>query len=210
MAWTGLPQLVVVPFVPLLMKRIDVRLLAIAGFLIFGASCFMNLNLDRNYASPQLFWPDVVRAVGTAIVFTPLSAIAMVGIAKAEAGAASGIFNMMRNLGGAVGVAAIETFLTRREHFHSFIINANVSLVDPATRSRLVGSSALFHGPWLPERHGSMAPGSDRDRPCDPRASHDHGLCGLLRAPRRSPVRRRLAGHAVAQGRKPWRRGALT
>jgi MFS transporter, DHA2 family, multidrug resistance protein len=148
MAWTGLPQLVVVPFVPLLMKRIDVRLLAAMGFLIFGASCFMNLNLDRNYAAPQLFWPDVIRAVGTAIVFTPLSAVAMVGIAKAEAGAASGIFNMMRNLGGAVGVAAIETFLTSREHFHSFIINANVSLVYPATRTRLADLQHYFmaHG----------------------------------------------------------------
>ena len=54
---------------------------------------------------------------------TPLSAIAMIGIASAEAGAASGLFNMMRNLGGAIGTAALETFFTKRERFHSFIIN---------------------------------------------------------------------------------------
>jgi MFS transporter, DHA2 family, multidrug resistance protein len=137
MAWTGLPQLLVIPFVPLLMKRIDARLLVIAGFAIFAGSCFMNVHLDVNYAAPQLFWPDVIRAIGQAVVLAPLSAIAMVGIARAEAGAASGIFNMMRNLGGAIGVAVIETFVTKREQFHSFIVNQHVSLLQPATRDRL-------------------------------------------------------------------------
>ncbi len=44
----------------------------------------MNLWLDQDYAAPQLFWPDVIRAVGQAIVMTPISAIAMVGIAPAR------------------------------------------------------------------------------------------------------------------------------
>jgi MFS transporter, DHA2 family, multidrug resistance protein len=52
----------------------------------------MNLELDLNYAAPQLLWPDVIRALGQAIVMTPISAIAMVGITPAEAGAASGLF----------------------------------------------------------------------------------------------------------------------
>jgi MFS transporter, DHA2 family, multidrug resistance protein len=82
-AWTELPQLLVIPLVPLLMKRIDARLLVGAGLLVFGASCFMNLDLDLDYAAPQLFWPDVTRALGQAIILTPLSAIAMVGIAPA-------------------------------------------------------------------------------------------------------------------------------
>jgi len=102
MAWTGLPQLLVIPLVPLLMKRIDARLLIGMGLLVFAASCFMNLRLDENYAAPQLLWPNIVRALGQAIVMTPLAAIAMTGISPAEAGAASGLFNMMRNLGGAI------------------------------------------------------------------------------------------------------------
>jgi MFS transporter, DHA2 family, multidrug resistance protein len=136
-AWTGLPQLLVIPLVPLLMKRIDSRLLVGAGLIIFAASCFMNLWLDSDYAAPQLFWPNVIRALGQAIVMTPISAIALVGIAQSEAGAASGLFNMMRNLGGAIGTAAIETFFTHREQFHSAMITPQVSLVDPATRDRL-------------------------------------------------------------------------
>jgi DHA2 family multidrug resistance protein len=80
MAWTGLPQLLVIPLVPLLMKPIDARLLVATGFLIFAGSCFLNLYLDHDYAAPQLFWPDVIRALGQAIVKTPISAIAMPGI----------------------------------------------------------------------------------------------------------------------------------
>ena len=68
--WHGLP-------------KADARLLVGAGLLVFGASCFMNLDLDLDYAAPQLFWPDVTRALGQAIILTPLSAIAMVGIAPA-------------------------------------------------------------------------------------------------------------------------------
>ena len=148
MAWTGLPQLLVIPLVPLLMKRIDARLLVGVGLVVFASSCFMNLWLDIDYAAPQLFWPDVIRALGQAIVMTPISAIAMVGIAPAEAGAASGLFNMMRNLGGAIGTAAIETFFTKREQFHSFIITPHVSLLEPATRERLADLQQYFltHG----------------------------------------------------------------
>jgi MFS transporter, DHA2 family, multidrug resistance protein len=154
-AWTGLPQLLVIPFVPLLMKRFDARLLAAIGFIIFAASCFMNMRLDGDYAAPQLLWPDIIRAVGQAIVMTPLSAIAMVGIARAEAGAASGIFNMMRNLGGAIGTAMLETFLTQREEFHSATITPHVSLLEPATRGRLAELQRYFMARGYPDPVGA-------------------------------------------------------
>jgi MFS transporter, DHA2 family, multidrug resistance protein len=156
MAWTGLPQLLVIPFMPFLMKRIDARLLAAAGLVVFAVSCFMNLPLDADYAAPQLFVPDVIRAVGTALVFTPLSAIAMVGITKAEAGAASGVFNVMRNLGGAIGTAAVETFLTRRQEFHSAIITSHVSLLEPATRGRLADLQHYFMAQGYPDPAAAM------------------------------------------------------
>jgi len=156
MAWTGLPQLLVIPLVPLLMKRIDARLLIGMGLLVFAASCFMNLRLDENYAAPQLLWPNIVRALGQAIVMTPLAAIAMTGISPAEAGAASGLFNMMRNLGGAIGTAAIETFFTKREQFHSFVINQHVSLLEPATRSRLDELQLYFMSHGIPDPAGAL------------------------------------------------------
>jgi DHA2 family multidrug resistance protein len=148
LAWTGIPQLVLIPLVPRLMKRFDVRLLIVVGFALFAASNFMNVHMTGDYASDQLFWPNIVRAVGQALVFTPLSAIATAGIEQENAGSASALFNMMRNLGGAVGIAGLQTFLTKREQFHSNILTNSVSVFEEATRDHVAKLSAYFmsHG----------------------------------------------------------------
>ncbi|MBB3443340.1 MDR family MFS transporter [Rhizobium sp. BK379] len=148
LAWTGIPQLLLIPLVPRLMKRFDIRLLIIVGFALFAVSNFMNVHMTGDYASDQLFWPNVVRAVGQALVFTPLSAIATAGIEPENAGSASALFNMMRNLGGAVGIASLQTFLSKREQFHSNILTNSVSVFEEATRDRVARMTAYFmnHG----------------------------------------------------------------
>jgi DHA2 family multidrug resistance protein len=144
LAWTGLPQLVLIPFVPWLMKHIDTRLLVAIGFALFALSCFLNLAISPDYAGDQLFVPNLVRAVGQALVLTPLSALATGGIERANADSASAMFNMMRNLGGSIGIAALETFVTKREQFHSSILSAGVSLLDSSTRARLQALQSYF------------------------------------------------------------------
>ncbi|TAT98957.1 DHA2 family efflux MFS transporter permease subunit [Rhizobium ruizarguesonis] len=148
LAWTGIPQLLLIPLVPRLMKRFDVRLLIVVGFALFAASNFMNVHMTGDYASDQLFWPNIVRAIGQALVFTPLSAIATAGIEQENAGSASALFNMMRNLGGAVGIASLQTFLSKREQFHSNILTNSVSVFEEATRDRIARLTAYFmsHG----------------------------------------------------------------
>ncbi len=148
LAWTGLPQLVLIPMVPRLMKRFDPRLVIGVGFALFAASNFMNIYMTVDYGSDQLFWPNVVRAVGQALVFAPLSAVATAGIEADNAGSASGLFNMMRNLGGAVGIAVLQTFLTKREQYHSNVLSQSVSLLEQATRDRLEALTQYFvnHG----------------------------------------------------------------
>jgi DHA2 family multidrug resistance protein len=137
LAWTGLPQLVLIPLVPRLMKRCDPRLVIGIGFALFAASNFMNIYMTNDYATDQLFWPNVVRAVGQALVFAPLSAVATAGIEHENAESASALFNMMRNLGGAIGIAALQTLVTKREQYHSNILTQSVSMFEEATRARL-------------------------------------------------------------------------
>jgi DHA2 family multidrug resistance protein len=148
LAWTGLPQLVLIPLVPRLMKRFDARLIIAVGFALFAASNFMNIYMTTDYGSDQLFWPNVVRAVGQALAFAPLSAVATAGIEAENAGSASGLFNMMRNLGGAVGIAGLQTFLTKREQYHSNVLTQSVSLFEQATRTRIEQLTNYFinHG----------------------------------------------------------------
>jgi DHA2 family multidrug resistance protein len=148
LAWTGLPQLFLIPLVPRLMQRIDARIIIGIGFALFAASNFMNVHMTGDYASDQLFWPNVVRAVGQALVFAPLSAVATAGIEAENAGSASGLFNMMRNLGGAVGIALLQTLLTKREQYHSNVLMQSVSILEQATRTRIEKLTQYFlsHG----------------------------------------------------------------
>lgn len=148
LAWTGLPQLLLIPLVPRLMQKFDARIIIGAGFVLFAGSNFMNIFMTNDYAADQLLWPNVVRAIGQALVMAPLSAVATAGIEAENAGSASGLFNMMRNLGGAVGIALLQTVLTKREQYHSNMLMQSVSVFEQATRTRLEQLTQYFinHG----------------------------------------------------------------
>ncbi|HVZ07113.1 MDR family MFS transporter [Rhodopila sp.] len=148
LAWMGLPQLLLIPLVPKLMRWIDARLLVAAGLGLFAVSNFMNIHLTADSGADQLLVPNLVRALGQALAFSPLSALATAGIEAAQAGSASALFNMTRNLGGAFGIAMLQTFLTQREQFHSNILTYNISLFDQETRQRIETLTAYFmsHG----------------------------------------------------------------
>ena len=148
LAWTGLPQLVLIPFIPILMQRFDPRWLIGIGFALFATSNFMNAWMSPDYAGEQLMLPNIVRAVGQALAFTPLVAVANAGIEGRDAGSASALFNMMRNLGGAIGIAVLQTFVTTREQFHSNVLMRSVSVLSEATRTRIDDLTQYFltHG----------------------------------------------------------------
>jgi MFS transporter, DHA2 family, multidrug resistance protein len=137
LAWTGLPQLFLIPLVPRLMKLVDIRYLCALGIGLFAASCFMNTHLSTDVAGDQFLLPNIVRAIGQAMIITPLTAIAMANIALKDTGAASGLLNMLRNLGGAVGTATLQTVITKREQFHSNVIGQAVTVERPEVRQRL-------------------------------------------------------------------------
>jgi DHA2 family multidrug resistance protein len=144
LAWTGLPQLLLIPLVPRLMKRLDARLLVGLGFVLFAGSAFLTTHLDVDFAGPQFLVPNVIRAIGQALVLTPLSALATAGMEAENAGSASALFNMMRNLGGAIGIAVLQTASTKREQFHSDILTTSISLTSEALRTRIAELTRYF------------------------------------------------------------------
>jgi DHA2 family multidrug resistance protein len=148
LAWTGLPQLLLIPLVPKLMQRFDVRYIAFTGMSLFALSAFMNTTMSLDYAGDQLFVPNIIRAIGQALTLAPLSAISLGSVAPQDAAAASGISNMMRNLGGAVGTALLATIVTKREQFHSNIIGQAVDLGREEVRTRIAQMTNYFlaHG----------------------------------------------------------------
>jgi DHA2 family multidrug resistance protein len=140
--WIGLPQLAIIPLIPRLMRRVDARLLVTVGFVLFIVGSLLAANLSDNFSGPQFIGSSLVRALAQALMMTPLSAIAVAGIEREHAGSAAALYNMIRNLGGAIGIAILQTFLTHREQFHSVVLTSQVSLMGEATRARL---DALAH-----------------------------------------------------------------
>jgi DHA2 family multidrug resistance protein len=163
LAWTGLPQLVLIPLVPRLMQRFDTRYIAFTGLMIFAYSCFMNTAMSLDYAGDQLWIPNIVRAIGQAMVLTPLTSVTTGDIAPRDAAAASGISNMLRNLGGAIGTAVLATVITKREQFHSNIIGQSVTLGREEVRNRIAEMTDFFMAHGVP----------------DPAAAHQQAIIAL-------------------------------
>jgi DHA2 family multidrug resistance protein len=145
MIWSGLPQLVIIPFVPMLMRRMDPRLLLCFGLAAFGSSCLLNAFMSHDYAGPQLITSMLVRAIGQPFIMVPLSAMATAGIEKEQVGSASALFNMMRNLGGSVGTAVASTLVTQREQFHSVRLHEHITDYDLAVRNFITEATTRLH-----------------------------------------------------------------
>lgn len=157
LAWTGLPQLLLIPLVPRLMRSMDARWLVIAGLGLFAVSNFMNVELTVDVAGDQLMLPNIVRALGQALVLTPLTALATGGLVAADAASASALLNIMRNLGGAVGIALLQTFLSDRARFHAVTLGETVSRFDEATRTRLDELARRFMEQGAPDPAAAFA-----------------------------------------------------
>jgi DHA2 family multidrug resistance protein len=119
--------------------------------MIFAYSCFMNTAMSPDYAGDQLWIPNIVRAIGQAMVLTPLTSVTTGDIAPQDAAAASGISNMFRNLGGAIGTAVLATIITKREQFHSNIIGQSVTLGREEVRDRIAQLTNFFIAHGVPD-----------------------------------------------------------
>ncbi|WP_090441864.1 DHA2 family efflux MFS transporter permease subunit [Duganella sp. CF458] len=144
--WAGLPQLFIMPFAAKLSMKVDNRILCSIGLGLFGVSCIMNAYMDATTGYDQLLLSQVVRALGQPFVMLTLSNFAMNGIAPKDTASASSLFNMIRNLGGSIGIALLATQLTQREHFHSARLGEAVNSFSAATQLRLDQLTQSFIG----------------------------------------------------------------
>ncbi len=135
--WSGIPQLFVFPLLPLLMRRVDPRLLVASGTLLFAYSCWLNVNLTHDVGMNQLILPQLLRAAGQPLFAIPLSQLATAGLPPRDTADASALSNMMRNLGGSIGIAALSTVIDRREQFHFSVLAEAMTQNATRTQERL-------------------------------------------------------------------------
>ncbi|MEI9998091.1 MAG: DHA2 family efflux MFS transporter permease subunit [Verrucomicrobiota bacterium] len=147
--WVGLPQLVIIPFLPLLQKLLDVRIIIAIGLVLFAGSCYMNAFMDPDFSGPQITMTNIIRALGQPLTLIPLLSVATATIPKAQSGSASAVFNMLRNLGGSIGIAMLSTATTWRENLHSQRIVETVTPETLVASARIQSMNQIFLGKGL-------------------------------------------------------------
>jgi MFS transporter, DHA2 family, multidrug resistance protein len=134
MAPRGLGSLVAMPVVGIMMNRVDPRKMLGLGFLVNAATLYWMgwLNLQAGFW--DIFWPQFVQGIGMGLLFVPLTTVAMDRIAPKDMGPATSLFNLLRNIGGAAGIAVIQTVLARDRQEHINVIGSHVHQYGASTQ----------------------------------------------------------------------------
>jgi DHA2 family multidrug resistance protein len=129
---TGISQLITAPFAAILESRLGARLLTAVGFLLFALGLGLSNFQPRTADFAEMFWPQVLRGVAIMFCLLPPTRIALGTLPEKEVADASGLFNLMRNLGGAIGIALIDTIIYGRvaiyaENFRARLLAGDLS-----------------------------------------------------------------------------------
>lgn len=138
----GIGALVTMPVVGFLLGKIDFRKVIGTGFVLLSISLWSFGGINLEISMWNIIMPNVLMGVGLSMIFVPLSAVAMGMLAREEMGNASGIFNLMRNIGGSAGISAVTTILDRQSQVHQ---SEMVSQLAPGSPAFQIRSNELQH-----------------------------------------------------------------
>jgi DHA2 family multidrug resistance protein len=116
---TGVAQLIAAPIATALVRRCDDRLLSAFGFVLFAAGLALSASQTSATDFNEMFWPQVIRGAAIMFCILPPTQLALGNLAGDAVADASGLFNMMRNLGGAIGIAVMDTIIYGRAPEHA-------------------------------------------------------------------------------------------
>ena len=150
MAPRGVGSMLVMPIVGYLTAHIDPRKMLAFGLAIGGVTLLWLGQLNLNAGYWDIFWPQFLQGAGMALLFVPLTTVSMATIARERMGYATSMFNLMRNVGGSVGIAVTATMVQRQRQIIGATLGVHVSAYDPVTQS-------MFEQ----VRNGMIAAGSD-------------------------------------------------
>ncbi len=141
----GLCTIVMMPFIGIMLKKnIPAQFMATIGMFLFFVFCAMLSNSTLQSGTGDFFLPLMIRGVGMALLFVPLTTLAIQDLKGPEIGQGSGLNNMMRQLGGSFGIAALTTLIHVRQGFHRSNLLVNISEYNPAFTERLNGFIKSF------------------------------------------------------------------
>jgi DHA2 family multidrug resistance protein len=133
----GVATLITMPFVGAYLQYGDGRKVVFAGLLIGAVSMFIMQRFTLEASYWDFVWPRVVLGIGLAMIFVPLTTVTLSSIAREEMGNATGIFNLLRNVGGSVGIAIAATLIARYSQFYQNSLVGHVNPYSPQTVAKL-------------------------------------------------------------------------
>lgn len=139
---SGLAMFMTAPIAGKLSVRMDPRIMMACGFISFGVGTYMVTGLTADWDFYELLIPQILRGCGLMICMVPINNIALGTLPPERIKNASGLYNLTRNLGGAVGLAIINTLLTQRTDAHYARLVEHVNSSNPAAMSWLAQVSA--------------------------------------------------------------------
>jgi len=133
----GVGAILAMPLVGLLVAKMDTRYLVSLGFGIFAICSFMWGEITLDISPWTLTIPVIVSGFALGMVFVPLSVTSLGDLKKEQVGNASGLYNLMRNIGGSVGISVVETLLARHSQFHQDRLVNNLASTGQAWQNRV-------------------------------------------------------------------------
>jgi DHA2 family multidrug resistance protein len=141
---SGATMFLSAPVVGKLVTKVDPRLVLMTGFVIFAAGSWQMTYVTQDWDFAQLLWPQIFRGAGMMMAIVPITNLALGTLAPERLKNASGLFNLARNLGGAVGLATLNTVLNHRIDLHLARLHEAVGWGRQPAQEMLANLTARF------------------------------------------------------------------
>lgn len=139
----GFGAVVAMPLIGLIGSHIDNRYLLALGFAIFGFCGLWFAHVNLILSQWSMFWPVVISGFGAGMVFVPLATTSMADLPNEQIGNAAGLFNLLRNVGGSVGISIVNTVVARHEQLHRVMLAGHINGASRAFLQMLNSATAL-------------------------------------------------------------------
>jgi MFS transporter, DHA2 family, multidrug resistance protein len=140
----GIGSIVSMMIIGRLVGKIDSRWLIMFGFTVLAFSTYMFSDINLQISMGSIVWPSIISGLAMGFVFVPLTTTAMGTLPNEQMGNASGVFNLMRNTGGSIGIAAMTTMLARGAQVHQNVLAGNLNPYNPVVQQRMHQLQGVF------------------------------------------------------------------
>jgi DHA2 family multidrug resistance protein len=146
MAPRGLGSMLGMPVIGMILPRFDPRKVLVTGLLLGAYSTFRLAQLNLNVGFWDLFWPQFIQGFALGCIFVPLTTVSMADVPREGMGNATSLFNLMRNLGGSMGISVITMLYTRYQQKYINILGSHITPYDPQSRQWYSALRGMYLG----------------------------------------------------------------